>query len=84
MKSITGGDTVTARFLYRDEFEFRPAFKLWLIANHAARIRHGSDAIWRGILRIRFEHTVPDDKFALVGGYVIRHTHSGRTLSVSP
>jgi hypothetical protein len=25
VKTLTGGDTITARFLYRDEFEYRPA-----------------------------------------------------------
>ncbi|MGI8597500.1 MAG: DNA primase family protein, partial [Thermoleophilaceae bacterium] len=33
LKQLTGGDTVTARFLYSDAFEFAPAFKLWLAAN---------------------------------------------------
>lgn len=56
VKTLTGGDTVTARFLYRDEFEFRPAFKLWLVANHAPRVRHSDDAMWRRILRIPFDH----------------------------
>lgn len=27
MKEITGGDTMTARFLYKEEFDFRPQFK---------------------------------------------------------
>lgn len=59
VKTLTGGDTITARFLYRDEFEFRPAFKLWLAANHAPKVRHGDEGIWRRILRIPFEHVVP-------------------------
>ena len=33
LKLLTGGDTVAARFLYRETFEFRPVFKLWLAAN---------------------------------------------------
>ena len=30
VKQLTGGDTVTARYLYGKEFEFNPQFKLWL------------------------------------------------------
>src|SRR5205823_34233 len=33
LKELTGGDTVLARFLNENPFEFRPAFKLWLRAN---------------------------------------------------
>lgn len=59
VKTLTGGDMITARFLYRDEFEFRPQFKLWLAANYAPRVHHGDEAIWRRILRIPFEHVIP-------------------------
>jgi putative DNA primase/helicase len=62
VKNLTGGDVVTARFLYQAVFEFRPAFKLWLAANAAPRIDHEDDAIWRRILRVPFEHTVPKDR----------------------
>lgn len=34
LKMLTGGDTVTARFLHRNSFEFRPQFKLILNSNH--------------------------------------------------
>ena len=30
LKACTGGDTIAARFLYAEHFEFVPAFKLWL------------------------------------------------------
>lgn len=33
IKTLTGGDTVTARHLYSESFSFTPAFKLWLAAN---------------------------------------------------
>ena len=35
LKQLTGGDTVVARHLYREHFEFRPQFKLWIFANDA-------------------------------------------------
>lgn len=62
VKTVTGGDVVTARFLYKDEFEFRPQFKLWLAANHAPRVKHSDHAMWRRIVRIPFENTVPEDR----------------------
>lgn len=62
VKTITGGDTVTARFLYKDEFEFIPQFKLWLAANHAPQVKQEDGAMWKRILRLPFEHQVPKGK----------------------
>ena len=42
VKQLTGGDTVTARFLFKEFFDFRPQFKIWLAANHKPGI-NGSD-----------------------------------------
>lgn len=52
--AITGGDTVTARFLFAEYFDFRPSFKLWLAANHKPVIRGTDYAIWRRIHLIPF------------------------------
>lgn len=62
VKLLTGGDTVRARFLYQEAFEFAPSFKLWLAANHAPRVRDTDSAMWRRILRLPFEHIVPKDR----------------------
>ena len=59
VKMLTGGDTVTARKLYQEAFEFRPTFKLWLAANHTPRVREDDEAMWRRILTVPFIHTVP-------------------------
>jgi len=61
-KILTGGDTVSTRFLYHESFEFFPKFKLWLAANHAPRVSDRDDALWRRILRLPFEHTIPEEK----------------------
>ena len=61
VKTITGGDTVRGSFLYHDSFEFMPAFKLWLAANHAPQVSDADDAIWRRILRLPFEQQVPPE-----------------------
>lgn len=60
VKALTGGDTVTARHLYKEAFEFVPQFKLWLVANHAPRVSDQDSAMWRRILRVPFEHVVPE------------------------
>jgi putative DNA primase/helicase len=60
VKTITGGDTVTARFMYREAFEFAPQFTLWLVANHAPVVKDDDDAMWRRILRVPFERVVPE------------------------
>jgi len=62
VKMLTGGDTIRARFLYQESFEFLPQLKLWLVANHAPNINAFDGAMWRRILRIPFEHTIPEDK----------------------
>lgn len=62
VKLVTGSDTVRARFLYHESFEFTPAFKLWLAANHAPRVKDDDSAMWRRILRIPFDHPIPREK----------------------
>jgi len=62
IKQITGGDTITARFLYGKEFEFRPEFKLWLATNYKPVIRGTDMGIWRRIRLIPFEMKLPKDK----------------------
>ncbi len=62
IKMITGGDTVTSRFLYHEAFEFKPTFALWLVANDAPDVDPDDDAMWRRILRIPFEHSIPKEK----------------------
>lgn len=60
IKQITGGDAVTARFLFHEHFEFVPVFKLWLATNHKPEIRGGDEAIWRRLLLIPFQVQIPE------------------------
>lgn len=59
IKRLTGGDTITARFMYQDLFEFRPEFKVWISGNHKPEIRGTDPAIWRRVVLIPFEVTIP-------------------------
>jgi putative DNA primase/helicase len=59
VKQVTGGDRVTARFLYREFFEFVPSFKLFLATNYKPFIRGTDHAIWRRIHLVPFAVTIP-------------------------
>lgn len=54
VKELTGGDMVSARFMYSEWFDFRPQFKLFLCTNNRPVIRGGDHAIWRRIRMIPF------------------------------
>lgn len=62
VKQLTGGDTVTARYLYGREFEFKPEFKLIMATNYKPRIRGTDSGIWRRIRLVPFTQTIPEDK----------------------
>lgn len=62
VKNLTGGDVITARRLYQEFFEFRPSFKLWLVANHKPIVSAQDSALWRRILLIPFEHSLPESR----------------------
>lgn len=62
LKQLTGDDTVTARKLYSEEFEFKPEFKLWMATNHKPIIRGTDTGIWRRIHMIPFNVQIPEDK----------------------
>ena len=56
VKQLTGRDTVTARFLFGENFDFKPEFKLWLSTNNKPVIQGTDDAIWDRIRLIPFKH----------------------------
>lgn len=62
LKQLTGGDTITARFMYADYFEFTPRFTLWLAANRRPTVDANDDAMWRRILQVPFTRVVPPGK----------------------
>lgn len=62
LKQLTGGSKITCRFLYGDEFEYLPEFKIWIATNHKPIIRGTDFGIWRRIKLIPFEVNIPKDK----------------------
>ena len=55
IKEITGGDKITARFLYAEYFEFRSKIKLWCATNNLPKTDDLSDTFWRRIVVIPFD-----------------------------
>ncbi len=62
VKEITGGDTISARFMRGEWFTFRPACKVWLASNHRPVVRGTDHAIWRRLRLIPFTETITDSE----------------------
>ena len=62
IKQITGGDEITARFLYGEYFSFKPTFKIFMATNHKPKIRGADNGIWRRIKMIPFTVTSPAEQ----------------------
>lgn len=62
IKQMTGGDTITARFMRQDFFSFRPNFKLTIVGNHKPALRNVDDAARRRFNIVPFTRkpTTPD------------------------
>jgi len=60
IKELTGGDTISARFLHAEFFEFKPQCKIWLATNHKPIVRGTDKAMWDRIKLIPFAVTIPE------------------------
>jgi putative DNA primase/helicase len=54
IKEMTGGDVVTARYLHKEYFDFKPEYKIFLATNHEPEIRGTDEGIWRRVRKIPF------------------------------
>ncbi len=54
VKSVTGGDRITARHLYKDWFEFRPQFQLVCAMNELPKVTETDEAYLRRVRIIPF------------------------------
>ena len=59
IKTLTGGDKQTARFMRADFFDFVPTFKLLMSGNHKPRLSSIDEAIRRRFLLIPFTVAIP-------------------------
>ncbi|MGE3074469.1 MAG: phage/plasmid primase, P4 family [Dehalococcoidia bacterium] len=60
VKQLTGGERMTARFLYREFTEFEPKCKLLVTTNFLPDLNGSDYAIWRRVQLVPFEYTVPE------------------------
>ena len=60
VKDLTGADTISARPLYGNPFNFVPQFNFAMVGNHKPEIRDMSDGMWRRMLLIPFDQVVPE------------------------
>lgn len=57
VKSLTGGDPITARFMRQDYFSFLPTHKLVMSTNHRPVIKGNDAGIWRRVRLVPWETT---------------------------
>lgn len=62
IKTLTGGDPITARFMRQDFFTFKPQFKLCIAGNHKPSLRSVDEAIRRRIHLVPFIVTILPEK----------------------
>jgi putative DNA primase/helicase len=62
VKELTGGDTIKARRMYEDFWEFKPSHLMWLHSNYRPRVTGTDTGIWRRVKLIPFEVQIPKDE----------------------
>jgi putative DNA primase/helicase len=62
IKDLTGGDTISARFMRAEWFDFKPECKLWLSTNHKPVVRGTDRAIWDRLKLIPFDVRIPENE----------------------
>jgi putative DNA primase/helicase len=62
IKTLTGGDQISARFMRQDFFQYIPAFKLFLTGNHKPSLKTVDEAIRRRFHLIPFAVTIPPER----------------------
>jgi len=62
IKDMTSSDTLTARFMRGDFFDFKPTHKLFIQGNHQPTFRSVDEAITRRVVLVPFTMTIPADK----------------------
>lgn len=60
VKDLTGGDTMSARFMRAEWFDFQPTHKIWMYGNHEPVIHGTDDGIWRRMRKIPFTVQIPE------------------------
>lgn len=62
LKDLTGGDTLSARFLHQEFFDFQPTHRIVIRGNHKPAINGTDEGIWRRLRLVPFTVTIPEDE----------------------
>ena len=62
VKSLTGGDRITCRYLFCEFFDYTPHYKILLIGNYKPNIRGNDHGIWRRFHMVPFNITIPENE----------------------
>jgi P4 family phage/plasmid primase-like protien len=62
VKMLTGGDMLSARFMNKNFFDFKPTHTLFLAVNHLPAVKSGGDGFWRRLRKMDFKVTIPKDR----------------------
>ena len=62
LKDLTGGVTLTARFLHQEFFDFRPTHRIVIRGNHKPAINGTDEGIWRRLRLVPFTVSIPPDE----------------------
>ena len=62
VKTLTGGDKISASFMRQDFFEFVPVFKLMVTGNHKPQLRTVDEAIRRRFNLVPFNVVIPAER----------------------
>jgi putative DNA primase/helicase len=63
VKALTGDNTLTARFLHQEFFQYQPQFKLFLATNHKPTISGTDNAIWTRIKLVPWLVSIPREEW---------------------
>lgn len=77
LKQLTGGDRITARFLFGEFFDYTPTYKIFLASNHKPQINGADLGIWRRLKLVPFTVTIPEPERDLKLGEKLRLEQAG-------
>ncbi|RNL52744.1 phage/plasmid primase, P4 family [Arthrobacter oryzae] len=63
LKKITGGDTITGRYMGKDFVSFDATHTLWLMANYRLQVPKDDKGVWRRLKTIEFNNAKKEQEF---------------------